>query len=452
MPILIEQADYVVRDALRVERNVDVLIENERIVAVGQVAREARGKAQVLDGRGRAVIPGLINAHSHLYQNFLKGLRDDVGLVEWCDTTLYPMAHVIHQEQRKQGIETGGEHWATLSALEMIHGGVTCCVDMNMNMDAVFRAWQRVGIRGVGALGIADRWIPEVLRRDPATTRAEATRLALAWRNAHPRIQVVLAPSTPFLCSRELLEWARDTAADLGIGLQIHLAETRYEIENVRQETGLTPVAYAHRLGILGRRTMAVHCVHVSEHEIDLLAETGTPVVHCPKSNLKLGSGIAPVPKMLARGVTVALAADGAASNDSLDLFEETRFAALIHKGVAENPMVMTARQAFQMATEGGARAVGIDAGVIDPGKLADLALINLDRPHLLPAHDIVNTLVYCAKASDVETTIIGGEIVMRDGKVTTLDETAARHAAAQYGAEMYARGVKMWSEVAKKP
>ena len=267
----------------------------------------------------------------------------------------------------------------------MIRGGVTCAVDMNMNMDAVFRGWQAVGMRGVGAIALSDRWLPDVLRRPPAESRAEAVRLAESWHGADPLIETVMAPSTPFLCSRELLEWARDQAERIGIGLQIHLAETRYEVENVRQETGLTPVAYAHSLGLLGPRTSAVHCVHVTDDEIELLAESGATVVHCPKSNLKLGSGIAPLPRMLAAGVPVALAADGAASNDLLDMFEETRMAALLHKGVAEDPTVISARQAFRLATEGGARAAGIEAGRVEPGLLADLALVALDRPHLVP-------------------------------------------------------------------
>ena len=206
-----------------------------------------------------------------------------------------------------------------------------------------------------------------------------------------------MGPSTPFLCSRELLIWARDQAAELGIGLQIHLAETRYEVAEVLKETGLTPVAYAHSLGLLRPGTTAVHCVHITDAEIDLLADSGATVVHCPKSNLKLASGVAPAARMLRRGVSVALAADGAASNDTLDMFEETRMAALLHKGVGEDPGAMTARQAFRMATEGGAAAAGIDAGTIDPGKLADLALVDLDAAHLLPLHDLINTLVYCA-------------------------------------------------------
>ncbi len=202
--------------------------------------------------------------------------------------------------------------------------------------------------------------------------------------------------------------------------------------------------------GFSKRGTTAVHCVHVSDAEIDLLAESGATVVHCPKSNLKLGSGVAPVTRMLRRGVPIALATDGAASNDLLDMFEETRVAALLHKGVCEDPSASTARQAFRMATEGGARAAGIAAGTIDPGKLADLAILNLDRAHLMPSHDTVNSLVYCAKASDVETTIIDGRVVMRDGVVLTLDEERTRREAAEFGSELYRQGLAMWRALGK--
>jgi 5-methylthioadenosine/S-adenosylhomocysteine deaminase len=416
---------------------------------VGRVDAAARPDLRVLDGAGLAVIPGLVNAHTHLYQNFLKGLRDDVGLVAWCNTTLFPIGYAVHRRHWLGRDETCGYQWAMLSALEMLRGGVTCCVDLHTGMDAIFRAWQEVGIRGIAAPLLADRWLPAPLAKGPAAIKAEALRLAAAWHAAHPRLAVVLGPSTPFLCSRELLLWVRERAAELGIGVQIHLAETRYEAAQVLAETGLTPVAYAHSLGLLGPRTSAVHCVHVTDAEIDLLAETGTTVVHCPKSNLKLGSGVAPIPKMLRRGVTVALAADGAASNDTLDMFEEMRFAALLHKGVNEDPTALTARQAFAMATAGGGRAVGLPVGAIDPGNLADLALIRLDRPHLQPLHDPVNTVVYCAKASDVDTTIVGGEIVMQGGVIQTVDEAAALAAAQAYGAQLYEEGVALWQEVA---
>jgi len=449
MAILIKQASYVVRAADRVERETDVLIEDHRIAAVGQVAPAGIADLQVIDGRGRAVMPGLVNAHTHLYQNFLKGLSDDLGLVDWCNATLYPMSYAIHQAHWVHHDEACGYHWAILSALEMIRGGVTCCIDMNMNMDSVFRAWQDSGMRGVGAVALSDRWLPAPLRRDPEASRQEALLVARNWHGTHRRIETVLAPSTPFLCSKELLLWARDRAEKIGIGLQIHLAETRYEIEQVCQETGQTPIAYAYRLGLLKPGTTAVHCVHVTDDDIDLLAESGATVVHCPKSNLKLGSGIAPVPKMLARRVPVALAADGAASNDLLDMFEETRMAALLHKGVGEDPTAVTGRQAFRLATEGGARAAGIAAGTIDPGKLADLVVINLDQPHLVPLHDVINTLVYCARSSDVESTIIDGQLVMHNRELLTLDEDRVRHEAARFGSEFYRQGVEMWRGLA---
>ena len=450
MSILIRQASYVVRDADRVEENVDVLIEDERIVSVGQYDGPVPSGLQVLDGHNRAVIPGLVNAHTHLYQSFLKGLSDDLGLVDWCNATLYPMSYAIHRAAWQLEDQSPGYHWGMLSALEMIRGGVTCSIDMNMNMDSVFQSWIDVGIRGVGAISLSDRWLPLPLQRDPVMARDEAFALASRWHGVHPRVDTVLAPSTPFLCSRDLLEWARDRAGEIGVGIQIHLAETRYEVENVQRETGRTPVDYVCGLGLLKAGTTAVHCVHVTDEEIDLLKESGAVIVHCPKSNLKLGSGVAPVSRFLRRGVPVAIATDGAASNDSLDMIEETRLTALLHKGVLENPMAITARDAFRMATEGGAKAAGLDAGTIDPRKLADLAIFNLDQPHMLPIHDVINAVVYCAKSSDVETTIIGGRVVMDRGALTTVEEARVRHEAAGVGSELYRQGVEMWREATK--
>jgi 5-methylthioadenosine/S-adenosylhomocysteine deaminase len=258
-----------------------------------------------------------------------------------------------------------------------------------------------------------------------------------------PRVHVVLAPSTPFLASPDLLQWAREQRDRLGVGLQIHVSETRYEIEEIARQAGTTPLRYLDRFGLVDERLTAVHCVHLAAADLDLLQERGVVVVYNPKSNMKLGSGVAPVAEMLRRGVPVALANDGAASNDLLDMFEEMRSAALLQKVAAEDPAAISAADVFRMATEHGARACGIDAGTIDPGRLADLAVVNLRRPHLVPVHDVVNSLVYCAKASDVETTIIDGRVVMRGRQLTTMDEDFILDLAQEWGANLRARSLK---------
>lgn len=441
MAILIRSASYLVRAADRVEEDADVLVEGNRIAAVGR-GLKARG-ATVLDARGRALIPGLINAHTHLYQNLLKGLDDDLPLVAWCDRVLFPAADIIHQDQWRWGDETIGYYWSSLGAIEMIKGGVTCCADMDLTMDSVFQAWLDAGLRGVAAVTLADRWIPEKLQRDPERLRAEALGYVERWHGAPDGsglIRVALAPSTPFLASPELLVWAAEQASRLGLGYQMHVAETRYEVERLQRETGRTPVGYLDSLGVLRQGFVAIHCVHLTAGDIDILRRRRAVVVHNPKSNLKLGSGVAPIPRLLAAGVPVALGTDGCASNDLLDMFEEMRAAALLQKGLAEDPAILAARDVFRMATEHGALACGLDAGTIDQGRLADLVLVDLRRPHLVPVHNVVGTLVYAARAGDVETVIIDGRIVMRGRRLLTLPEEKIVARADELGRALYRR------------
>jgi len=444
MTILIQNAAFVVRAADRIERDGDVLIEGSRIAAVGRF--EPQPGWQVLDAAGCAVIPGLINAHTHLYQNFLKGLNDGVPLVEWIAHVLYPAADVIHQDHWQANDERLGYAWSLAGALEMIQGGTTCCIDMDMTLDAVFQAWVDIGFRGVGAVTLSDQWIPERLRRAPEVSRREALGYVARWHGVpagSPRVQMVLAPSTPYLASADLLTWTRQQRDRLGIAVQIHVAETRYEIERIAQEAGTTPLRYLDRLGLVDDRLTAVHCVHLDEGDLDLLQARGVVAVYNPKSNMKLGSGIAPVAEMLRRGIPVALATDGSASNDLLDMWEEMRCAALLQKATAEDPSVISAADVFRMATENGARACRIDAGAIDPGRLADLAIVDLRKPHLAPVHDVINSLVYCAKAADVETTLIDGRVVMQNRRLLTLDENEILRQAQEWGASLRQRSLQ---------
>ncbi len=442
MTILIQGASYVVRSAERIEFNCDVLIEGTRIAGTGHYVPQANW--DVIDATNCAVIPGLINAHTHLYQNFLKGLNDGVPLVEWCDRVLFPVADVIHTDHWQARDERLGYAWSLVSALEMIKAGTTCCINMDMTMDSVFQAWLDIGFRGVGAVTLSDQWLPDKLLRSPEVGQQEALGYAQCWQNTppdSPRLQIILAPSTPFLASPDLLKWTREQRDRLGVGVQIHVAETRYEMERMAEQTGTTPLCYLDRYSLVDHRLTAVHCVHMDQADLDLLQERGVIPIHNPKSNMKLGSGISPVAEMLRRGIPVALGNDGSASNDLLDMFEEMRFAALLQKVAAQDPAVISAADVFRMATENGARACRIDAGTIDPGRLADLAVVNLRKPHLVPVHDIMNSLVYCAKGEDVETTIINGSIVMRDRALVTMDEDEILDLAQEWGSSLYQRG-----------
>lgn len=406
-----------------------VMVRGERIAAVeaGDPPLELLlGATRVIDARGQIVLPGLINAHTHLYQTFLKGRDDTLSLVDWCEEVLFPSADVLHTMHWDEDDESAGYSYALLGALEMIRGGITCALDMDIVMDSVFEAWQEIGLRGIGALTLSDQWLPQRLRRDENLLRQETVARVRRWHGTpvdSPLTHVVLAPSTPFLASRQLLEWTLDQARELGLGVQMHVAETRWEVQTIEKETGQRPVAYLDSLGLLNDAFSAVHCVHVTADEIETLRERDVTVVHSPKSNLKLGSGIAPVQDMLSADIPVALGTDGAASNDLLDMFEEMRFAALLPKGIAEDPRVISAPQALRMATVNGARAFGIEAGVLAPGFLADLITVSVDRPHNAPALDPYCALVYCARADDVQNVVINGRMVMQGRMILTVSE-----------------------------
>ena len=445
MTLLIRHATYLLRDAGRIERDRDLLIEGNRIAAVGHDL-PVRPQTEVIDARGCAVIPGLINAHTHLYQNFLKGVGAGLRLVPWCDAVLFPIVDVILQEQLA-GNQRPAYLWSALGALEMVRAGTTCCQNLDtaayLSLAAILQAWRDVGLRGVGAINLANRWVPPHLLLDEWEVRRSAECLIEQEHQPDGLVQVALGPSTPFLCDENLLQWAGDTAEAHDLGIHIHVSETADEVEAALREWGMRPVERLEALGLLGERVSAVHCVHLSETEIELLARRGVTVIHCPKSNMKLADGAMPWPAFKAAGVTVALGNDGCASNDILDMWEEMRAAALLGSIAADDPAAITPADVFRAATEGGALACRVDAGTLDPGRLADLVIVDLSAPHLRPIHGILSTLVFCARAADVRDTIIDGQVVMRQRQVLTVDETALVAEADAVGRELYARAQK---------
>lgn len=441
--ILIERASYLVRDADRVERNTDLLIDGDRISRIGAIDRATLpSDTTVLDGRGRAAIPGMVNAHGHLYQSMLKGRRDDLPLVAWCEEVTFPFVRRVLSGAWERGETTIGRLWSAVAVIEMLRSGITTFVDMDMNLDGVIATWVEAGIRGVAAMTLVDQWVPDDLMLSPEATREDALALIESWHRVpkeSPLVTVFLGPSAPFTSSDSLLRWIRETADAHDLGIQTHISETAWEVAQSVTHTGKTPLAYLESIGFLTSPIAAAHCVHVTPKEIELAGERRVGVIYNPKSNMKLGSGIAPIVALRRAGASIALGTDGAASNDLLDPFEEMRAAAMLQKVAAEDPTVLGARDVFRFATETGAQVCRIDAGVLDPGKLADVVLVDLSGAHLFRTTDeILPSLVYCARASDVETVVINGRIVVRDRRLTTLDERAvlaeAKKVGEQYG------------------
>ncbi|HHY37324.1 MAG TPA: amidohydrolase [Clostridia bacterium] len=473
MAILIKNARYVVQDADTILENADILIEGQKIAGVftqsgsggdglgshGFRSRDGSDSYEggafqgtVIDASGKVVMPGLINAHTHLYQNLLKGQKDGLGLKEWCEEVTFPFANVVHYDHDVQGDDSIGYHWSVLAAEEMLKGGVTCFIDMDLTVESMFRAWTEVGIRGIAAVTMVNRWVPKELHKDDDVRKKEVLDYIDKWHSRpqdHSLVDVFIAPSTPFTCTEDLLRWARRIADERDVGTQIHVSETSWEVPQCVSETGYTPLAYLSNIGFLDGHVTAVHCVHITREEIEIAARKGVIVVYNPKSNMKLGNGFAPIVELLEAGVTVALATDGAASNDLLDMFEEMRVGAMVQRGRLADPSVISAKDVFRMATVGGARAARIDAGEIKKGKLADIVVLDVGKAHSIPVGDVINTIVYCSKASDVDTVLVNGEVVVHNGCLTRIDEDAVRQHALEAAVEKLgrAKGKKMAAE-----
>lgn len=437
--ILLKNISYLVQKADKILQNIDLLIEGNKIKEIGHLELDKQeNHIKTIDASGKIVIPGLINAHTHLYQNMLKGIKDNLRLKEWCEQVTFPFSHIIHQEHRQKNNIELGYYYGALGALEMVRSGITSFVDMDITLDSIFEAWSDIGVRATGAIQTVNRWIPKALLQTEEKKRKEMLGYIEKWHN-NGILQVALAPSTPFACTPDYLDWLKQVASDYG-GLQmyVHVSETRWEVEQSVAESGKTPLAYLDSLNFLSSPICAVHCVHLTEEEICLAKDKKVTIIYNPKSNAKLGSGIAPIVTYLKAGIPVTLATDGAASNDLLDMFEEMRFGALLQKVSCEDPAVISAGDMLRMATESGAKMLGIDAGLLEEGKLADLVVINPALAHIQPIHDIIQTLVYCGKASDVETVIINGRVILENQKFSTVDEEKILQRAVELGTEKY--------------
>lgn len=388
-----------------------IAIYNGRISGVGDITPEGDFD-KVIDGSGCVVLPGLINTHTHAAMTLFRSFADDLPLMEWLEKKIWPAEDKLIADD---------VYWGTmLSILEMIKSGTTCFADMYFFMDQVARAVEESGIRAVLARGLVG------VGPNGDDSLEEGTKFVRDWQGkADGRITTMLGPHAPYTCPPDYLKKVMRAAEKLQVGIHIHLAETLTEINDIQKSHGKRPVELMNELGLFEHPVLGAHLVHVNEQEIGILEEKKVGVAHNPQSNMKLASGIAPVPAMLKRGIPVALGTDGASSNNNLDMIDEMRSASLLHKVATMDPTAAPAYQVLKMATCYGAQALRLDGeiGQINVGKKADLILLDLEKPHLYPRHDLAAHLVYAAQSSDVKTVIIDGKIVMEDRRVLTMDE-----------------------------
>ena len=410
----------------------DVLVDRDsgRIEVVGPHPSADRDIDAELDAAGGLVIPGLVNAHTHAAMTLLRGYADDKPLETWLREDIWPAEAALTPEDVRAGAELG--------IVEMIRSGTTAFADMYFHVPEVVAAVEAAGVRarvGHGAVTVG---------KDDAEARAdveESIRIARAFDGAADgRVRTAVMPHSLTTVSEPLLREAAAAARDDGIPVHYHANETEAEVDPIVADRSTRPLAYADDVGALTAEDFLAHAVHVDDSEIDRLAATGAAVVHCPASNMKLASGIAPVQALFDAGVTVALGTDGAASNNDLDLFDEVRDAAMVGKLAADDAAAVPAAAAVRMATRGGAAALSLPGGRIEAGAAADLAVVDLDAPHLIPQHDLVSHLAYAARGDDVRHTVCDGEILMRDREVLTLDEARVIGTARERAADLAAR------------
>jgi 5-methylthioadenosine/S-adenosylhomocysteine deaminase len=368
---------------------------------------------ETLDISGCVALPGLINAHTHAAMTLFRGLADDLPLMDWLQGHIFPAEENLNEEW---------VYWGTmLACAEMILSGTTAFCDMYLFEHKVAEAAKRAGIRALVGEVLYDFPSPAYGEVENGLRHTES--LIDRWRG-DPLVSVAVEPHALYTCSPDLLRKCYQISARHEVPLVVHLSENEAEVEQTLHLYGRRPVAHLEALGLLGRRLVADHCVALNETDIGMLAENQVKVVHNPESNMKLASGIAPVPRLLESGVTVALGTDGCASNNNLDMFGEMNSCAKLHKAAALDPTVLSAETALRMATGSGARALGWEGltGQIAPGMLADLIVVDFRKPHLTPVYNPVSHLVYAAGAADVRHSVIGGHLVMKDRTLLTLD------------------------------
>lgn len=404
----------LIRNAYLDGKQQDVLIEGNRIARISDRITP-RGDETLIDATGKAIIPGMINTHTHAAMTLLRGYGDDLPLMTWLQDYIWP----VEDQMTKEDVYIG----AKLACLEMIKTGTTCFLDMYMHPLQCARAVEETGLRAVLSYTLFDQGNPERAALD----RKRSAEYLEAFSKLSDRVQFNLGPHAIYTVSAEQLQFCHRFAQEHDLSIHLHLSETKGEVEECVRLHGTTPVRYLERIGILSPRLILAHVIWVDDEELDLLAKYNVKVVHNPASNMKLASGYAfRYEEMKNRGISVGVGTDGCSSSNNLDMFAAMRLASYLGKVWRFDSTAVNAPDIYASATKIGADILGIDAGVIAEGKLADLCLIDLQRPEMVPVHDLTSNLVYSASGSFVDTTIVDGRILMQGGKVEGEEEIIA--------------------------
>jgi 5-methylthioadenosine/S-adenosylhomocysteine deaminase len=427
--ILIENSTLVtVNDKDEIIKQGYIFIDNDVIssIASGDAPSKFKNADIVIDGHLKAVIPGMVNAHTHLFQTFIRGLADDKPLLDWLKTAIWPVAHEMKEEEAYMA--------AMVGLIENIRGGATSVIDHQYihadshNDDGVCQAADEIGVRFLLARGWADMDYHPTLMETPDRIIAETTRLRDKWEiKGKGKTRVEYGPLIPWGCSDDTMMSTYKMSKQWGAGTHIHVAETKTEVDMNLELRGKRHIEWLADLGILGPDFQLVHSVWLSDFELDLVEKYKAVVVHCPVSNMYLASGVARVPEMLAKGIRVALATDGPGSNNNQDMIAVLKTTALLHKVSTLNAMVLLPEDILRMACQGGSYAFGLPEkiGSLEIGKKADIVLMDLDTPMAMPVHRVPSALIYNLSTRDVDTVIVDGKILMKDKEIIVVDEKA---------------------------
>lgn len=394
-------------------RKADLYVEGNCIVSIDKEPEGFQAE-KIIEGKDRLAIPGLVNCHTHSYMSFMRNVADDLSFMDWLFGTIDPIEQKMTDEDTYWG--------ACLAIIEMMKSGTTCFNDMQMNIHQTTRAVKESGMRAVicrGLVGSGDDEGGQMRLRQAFEERDAAKDC--------DRLSFMLGPHAPYTCDEGYMRIVSEEARKNHMRIHVHLSESESEIQQIKERYGCSPIEMAERNGLFDVPAIAAHCVQITESDMEILKAKGVSVVTNPASNMKLGNGFAPVPEMLQRGINVCIGTDGAASNNSLNLFHEMSLLALIHKGVKRTPQCISAAQNFRIATINGAKALGLseEIGSLEVGKKADIAILNLNTPSLTPRNNLLAGLSYSANGSEVETVIIDGRITMENRRVLTMDEEA---------------------------